>query len=94
MNYSAKVTRVENGFTVEVEDSYVDSSGVRSEVRVVITVFEDQGDEEDGRKAFVDMVWFLAEHFGFPYDKWNNNNLDINFNGVGHKNEPEGPKSK
>lgn len=47
-----------------------------------VEVFEDEGDE---KKAFESLVYHLAENFGFLYDKWKKDNLNIKWNKKGHK---------
>lgn len=50
-----------------------------------ITVFEIEDAEDGDRKAFIRLVYSLAEHLGFMNDKYGEHNLDVNFNKKGHK---------
>ena len=43
--------------------------------------------KDDEKQAFIDLVNELAEQFGFSYDKWGENNLEISFSKKGHKLE-------
>lgn len=42
-------------------------------------------DQDDEREAMIKMLEEVAEHFGFFYDKWGKENLNISFNKKGYK---------
>lgn len=73
-----KIRRIENGFVV----AYDDFSEEGEEIEVE-TVFEEEDDEE--KPCMTKLLYFVAEHFGQMYDKWDGENLNITWDKKGHK---------
>lgn len=51
------------------------------------TVIEDQDNEQEAMKKMLETI---AEYFGFLYDRWGKENLNIQFNKFGHKVDEKG----
>jgi hypothetical protein len=53
-------------------------------IKQIQQVIEEDMDNEAG---MINLLTTIAEHFGYCYNKYGQNNLDINFNKKGHKLE-------
>jgi hypothetical protein len=73
-------------YIIETADNgYILTTPPESEEdRAEVRVFEEY---ENEKKAFEALVYQLAEDFGFMYDKWKKDNLNIKWNKKGHKYE-------
>ena len=75
------IKQADNGYILEYEiDSGTEGRHDWVEKHVVVEV----GDEDDD---FTKLLYAVAEHFGYTYNKFSPNNLEINFNKKGHKVE-------
>ena len=72
-----KIMYADNGFILESET--INCNNQKEKQYVVI---EDRDDEHECVIRFLEKV---AEHFGFIYDKFSPNNLNITFDKKGHK---------
>lgn len=72
---------------IQCDNGYVLISEIQvtaTEKETVYDPVEDDGNSQDCLKR---MLLRVAEHFGFQYDKFNPDNLEITFNRKGHKVE-------
>lgn len=72
------IKRVNNGFIITSKDL----SEMNAEIEIE-TVFE--SGEEDEKKCLADVLYFIAQEFGYSYDKWKEDNLNITWDKKGHK---------
>ena len=88
MSWSAKITKVDNGFEV----TYMDySEDLEHEIRQtkVFQVNETDSLIEDEdfieRQCLVQALYFLCEYFALGYSKWDKHNIQITTGLRGHK---------
>ena len=75
-----KIEEAENGYIaiyLEEEDDGV--------FRKVKKIFSNSETEEDDQKTMENLLYFIADFFGFSYDKFSENNLNIKWNMKGGK---------
>jgi hypothetical protein len=71
------IEQCENGWILSHEEP--DENGViKIEKQLVV-------DEDDNKVGMTELLTKVAEHFGYCYDKWSENNLSITWNNRGHK---------
>jgi len=74
-----KILEAENGYIIEhQEEAEVD--GVFETRRRVI-----EDETEDGKKVMIDLLFAIADFFGYQYDKYGKENLKISMDELGHK---------
>lgn len=73
-----KIRRTDNGFVTTHDDISVDGEEIEVE-----TVFEEEDEEE--KPCMTKLLYFVAEHFGSGYSKWEFDNLNITWDKKGHK---------
>lgn len=80
-----EIGKVDNGYVIKRnfwDDTSEDGQRVIGSDEEVIE--EKEGEHAD-KEALVNLLYKLAEHLGFSYDKWSDKNLEINFNKKGSK---------
>ena len=89
MTWECSIEKVENGFLATYEAEYDDGSP-----RTEKFVFEQSYDEDlkeeyktlDNEKiALAKMIKWLSEYFGYSYDKYSKENLNIAWDKAGHR---------
>lgn len=78
-----KIKKAENGFILTTYEVVSDDSqvGTLTEVRWVAKGKHD----EDEKGALSALFCLIADLYGHGYDKWGNENLNVRWNGKGHK---------
>lgn len=71
MTYNLHIEKLDNGFLCEAGDT--------DQIR---TVIQEMDDENECLKK---LLIHIAEYFGYSYDKFDSENLEISFTGKGHK---------
>ena len=77
-----KIEEAENGYIaiyLEEEDDGV--------FRKVKKIFSNSETEEDDQKTMENLLYFIADFFGFSYDKFSGDNLNIKWNKKGEEHE-------
>jgi len=72
-----KITEISNGFILAFDVQLTDEIMELEQI-----VVEDTGDEKELFKRMLEKV---AEYFGYEYNKWKSENLNITFDKPGHK---------
>lgn len=75
-----KIKRMRNGYHL----SFFEDTGDTANSLVELVV-EEPDDDNGETIAMQDLLYQVAEHFGYTYNKWGNNNLKISFGNKGHK---------
>lgn len=74
-----KIKSAQNGYALEKVLTFDDGK-----TQEILDVIEEPDDENGAMKRMLERV---AEHFGYTYNKFGNENLVISFTGKGHKVE-------
>jgi hypothetical protein len=74
-----KIEKIENGYILSYEEEV--------EIDKFITTKEVIEEGDDEKETMARLLHRVAEHFGFYYNKFVNDNLKISWNKKGHKNE-------
>jgi len=83
MTWECRIKKVNNGFIVSYPEEQEEGMPEIKE-----EVFEDKDSSQwDEREVLADVFVWMADHFGFQYNKWKDNNLNIQWNKKGHKCE-------
>lgn len=75
-----EIVQVENGYILKHRE-YIDEGNCRD----VVEIFETDDTDEGDHKAFIGLLYAVAELMGISYDKFKEGNLNIDFSKKGHK---------
>ena len=83
-NNKIEITSSSNGYIITWEEPYEENNMIQN-----TEVIEEMDDDNRAMKVLLERV---AEHFGYKYDKFGKNNLNITFDLKGRKyyDEPTG----
>lgn len=96
---SLTIERVTNGYKLTWEEEGEDEkfnylTSVIEEVEAISPIEKEIYATNDAEKIALGRLFYaIASHYGFPYDKWNANNLSVRFDKKGHKVTDECPIS-
>lgn len=80
-----EIFRASNGFVLKKYWYETDDEQGNKVIENDTEIFGQEENEESERECIVNLLYAIAENYGFEYDKYSENNLNIDFKKKGHK---------